>query len=322
MSKYAIVGSGGLGGFYGGCLARAGHDVHFIIRDNVEIVRSQGWIVESKWGDFTIDHPNVYSASDEAPNDCDFVIVAIKSTQNEELANLLPPLIGSHTIAIVLQNGLDVERDTERLFGEGKVLGGCCFLCSQKVGPGHIRHLDYGRIELGAYRCSNSEALLDRSRSDTQLSSALETVSRDFQHSNIPVEVLEDLRRARWRKLMWNIPFNGLSVALDASTAQIMSQPHARQLARDLMDETQQAANAIGIDVGSTHADTLMANTDKMVPYDSSMRLDYLAKRRMELKYIFENPILAARSVGFEPSRIAMLHQQLCFLESMNQPHR
>lgn len=317
MSKYAIVGSGGLGGFYGACLARAGHEVHFHIRDDLKFVRSQGWIVESKWGDFKIDRPNVYASPSEAPRDCDFVIVAIKSTQNQELTNLLPPLVGSNSIAIVLQNGLDVERDTERIFDEGRVLGGCCFLCSQKVAPGHIRHLDYGRIELGAYRCSNGCSSVVTSTLDSQ-SSALSKVALDFQQANIPLEVLDDLRRARWRKLMWNIPFNGLSVALNASTAEIMNHPDARRLARDLMDETQQAAEAIGIEVGAGHAETLMTNTDKMVPYDSSMRLDYLAKRPMELKYIFENPILAARKGGYEPAKIAMLHQQLRFLESMN----
>ncbi len=89
MSSYVIVGSGGLGGFYGGCLAKSGHDVHFLIRDDVDLVRQQGWIVKSAWGDFTIKNPSVFSRPEDLPTTCDFVIVALKSTQNHLLRALL-----------------------------------------------------------------------------------------------------------------------------------------------------------------------------------------------------------------------------------------
>ncbi len=169
--------------------------------------------------------------------------------------------------------------------------------------------MDYGRIELGAYRgIDGSEAGVPANR--------LAQVVADFQSSGIPVEAMDDLQRARWRKLMWNIPFNGLSVALNASTSEIMNDPASCQLARDLMNEVEASAKALGIEVGDGHADMLMENTAKMVSYDSSMRLDYIAGRPMELKYIFANPIAAAKTAGYQPKKVAMLYQQLCFLEN------
>lgn len=311
MSSYAIIGSGGLGGFYGACLAHAGHNVHFLVREDAASIRSQGWILDSAWGDLVIQSPNVYNEVDQMPV-CDFVIVAIKSIQNDQLRSLLPPLIGPKTIAIVLQNGLYVEQKTFDVFGSGRVIGGCCFLCSSKIGPGHIQHLDYGRIEFGSY--------LGQGGSGADVDAKiLEQVIADFSASRVPVQLAANLLTARWRKLMWNIPFNGLSVALNASTAEIMGNPAAERLATTIMTEVQQSAEALGLDVGQTHAQTLLENTRKMVPYDSSMRLDFLASRPMELEYIFANPIHAAKQAGFVPQQTTMLYEQLCFLESRNQ---
>jgi len=308
VSSYAVIGSGGLGGFYGGCLAHAGHDVHFLVREDLATIRSQGWIVDSAWGDFKLESPNIYHHTTDMPI-CDFIIVAIKSTQNDLLASLLAPMIGPQSVAIVLQNGLYVEQKTYEVVGPGRVVGGCCFLCSSKVGPGHIQHLDYGRIEFGSY--------LGRNGLGPEVDSAiLERIFQDFSASRVPVQIATSLQTARWRKLMWNIPFNGLSVALDASTAEIMQDPAASRLAASLMDEVQKSAEAIGLDVGEAHAQTLLDNTIKMVPYDSSMRLDFLASRPMELEYIFANPIQAANVAGYVPKQVTMLHDELCFLQS------
>jgi 2-dehydropantoate 2-reductase len=308
VSSFAIIGAGGLGGFYGGCLARAGHDVHFLIRENLDQVREQGWIVESSWGDFTIPTPNVYNDPSRIPA-CDFIIVALKSTQNKLLASILAALNHANSYAICLQNGLDVEAATQTIVGPGRVIGGCCFLCSNKRGPGHVQHLDYGRIEIAAYRGPDgNEPSVD--------DAIINRVVEDFRSARIPIELASDMRTARWRKLMWNVPFNGLSVALDASTADIMQHPASRKLAWELMQEVASGASAIGLSVGDDHANRLMENTDKMVPYDSSMRLDYKAGRPMELEHIFLKPIQAAQQAGFTMNKVEMLYDELCFLES------
>ncbi len=307
MSSFAIVGAGGLGGIYGACLARAGHDVHFLVREHAAEIRQQGWIVESVWGDFTLPEVSVYDNVDQIPK-CDYIIVATKSTTNDQLLQtLLPPLIGPSTVAIVLQNGLFVEEKTADILGSDRVIGGCCFLCSIKIGPGHIRHSAYGRIEMGAYAGRNN-------RSPRLPPARLDQVADLFQSAKIPTTTTDNLLKARWRKLMWNIPFNGLSVVLNSMTDRIMQHPASRQLAYDLMLEVEQSASAMKIDVGAGHVDQMMEHTDQMVPYDSSMRLDFLAGRSMELEYIYQQPIIAALEHGFRPQKTIMLHQQLQFL--------
>ncbi len=90
-----------------------------------------------------------------------------------------------------------------------QIMGGLWFICANKVGPGHIHHLDYDKIQLGAYSAINRQR---------ELITAMQAIADDFQRANIPINGTNDLSMARWRKLVWNVPYNGLSVVLDATT--------------------------------------------------------------------------------------------------------
>jgi 2-dehydropantoate 2-reductase len=304
--RFAIVGTGALGGFYGGLLAKIGQDVHFLMRSDADYVRQHGLRVDSKLGDFHLPKVNVYDRVDSMPQ-CDCVIVAMKSTQNAQLPSLLPPLMGENSIALVLQNGLHVEQATRDVVGPGRVVGGCCFLCSNKVGPGHIRHLDYGKILMGPFRGMD----------DSEPGPPMERLValRDiFRQTGIECEVTESLSWARWRKLMWNLTFNGLSVILDSSTDAIMKHPHSRALAESILKEVRQTAVACGYDIEPGFVQYMMEHTDDMVPYDSSMRLDFKAGRPIEVEAIYGNAIRAAGKKGVVSPIIESMYRQLHFL--------
>ncbi len=316
--RYAILGSGAVGGLYGGRLAQAGHDVHFLLHSDYDQVAERGLRIDSVRGDFVVTAPNIYRDAADMPP-CDVVIVALKSTNNHLLAGLLPQLIGEHGVVLSLQNGLDVEAAAIAAAPGHGVLGGCCFLCSNKVGPGHIRHLDYGRIVFGLYEegAEGTDWTLERG----------EQILADMVGAGIDAQWTDDLAAARWRKLMWNIPFNGLSVVLDAATDEIMASPAARSLAETMIQEVFQGAASCGVSIDESAIATTMKHTETMVPYDSSMRLDFLHGRAMEVDAIFGSPLRAVtqelsrkrktgeNSVHPMPS-VAMLHQQLQFLDS------
>jgi 2-dehydropantoate 2-reductase len=143
-----------------------------------------------------------------------------------------------------------------------------------------------------------------------------EQIARDFQQSGIDMQVIPDMLEARWRKLMWNIPYNGLSVALNASTDEMMSNPAATQLVFTIMEEVRAAAKACGKSIEPEFTTKLMEQTKSMVPYDSSMRLDYRAQRTMELEAIYARPIAAANAAGSPMPSVQMLYHQLLFLQS------
>lgn len=304
--RIAVVGTGALGGYYGGLLAKAGQDVHFLLRSDYEHVRQHGLRVESPGGDFLLSDVQAYRDPGEMPR-CDLTILATKTTQNDQLRTLLPPITGEAGRVLVLQNGLCPERDAAAVVGADRVMGGVCFLCSNKVGPGHIRHLDYGRIVMGQYREAD-----DPGRG---IPDEVQQVADVMTAAGMDVRCIDDQWHARWKKLMWNIPFNGLSVVLDAKSDALVGDAVAADLAESLMREVQQSAAACGRDVPDAAIEEMMNNTRKMVPYDSSMRLDYLAGRTLEVEAIFGDPVRAAEQAGYQPRQVRMLYQQLCFLD-------
>ncbi len=305
--SYAVLGTGALGGLYGGLLAAAGFEVHFLMRSDFAHVQRHGLRVDSPWGDIQLSQPQVYSSPKDMPQ-VDVAIVAWKTVSNAALKASLNAVCGPETIVLVLQNGLNVEQDSACIVGEDRVLGGCCFLCSNKVGPGHIRHLDYGAIVFGEYG----------RKFQGQITARMQAIENDFRKANIDMRPASSLLQTRWKKLVWNIPFNGLSVVLGADTRQIMEDPSSARLAETLMVEVQLAAAAVAVEIPSEHIKKMLSDTRNMVPYHSSMSLDYQAKRPMEVEAIFGNPVRVAIEAGYRPAKIEMLYEQLCFLDRLN----
>jgi 2-dehydropantoate 2-reductase len=304
--RYAILGAGALGGLYGGMLARSGAEVHFLLNSDYQHVSRHGLRVESPLGDFHL--PQVYThSSPETMPACDVSIVALKTTSNHLLPKLLPSTTRDGGIVLVLQNGLNIEADSAAIVGTERVLGGCCFLCSNKTGPGFIKHLDYGHIVFGEY-----------DQRSAQISTRVQRIADEMNAAGIDAQPTTDLAAARWRKLMWNIPFNGLSVVLDASTKQLIDDPDAVQLVETMIDEVHHAATGNGVHVDPSLKSLTVEVTRKMVPYDSSMRLDYLNRRPMEVEAIFGNPLKAARRFNLKMPTVTMLYQQLKFIDRLN----
>lgn len=304
--RYCVLGTGALGGFYGGLMAKKGLDIHFLLHSDFEHVVKHGLRVDSKLGDFHLPKINAYAKPHDMPQ-CDVAIIGLKSTQNHLLEDLLRPILHKDSIVLVLQNGLNVEQTARGIVGPSRVAGGCCFLCSNKVGPGHIKHLDYGRIVFGAYRGIDGS---DPGPS-TQM---LQEVLQDMVASGIEAYLTEDLPTTKWKKLMWNIPFNGLSVLLNASTDAIMNDPDSRLLARRISEEVRQIAMAAGSPIEPSYVDWVIDHTDDMVPYDSSMRLDYLNGRAIEVEAIYGNALQEAYRCGFAAPIVMTMYQQLKFM--------
>ena len=307
VRRYAIIGTGGLGGFYGGRLARAGCDVHFLLHGDYECVRDHGLRIDSVEGDFVLPRVCAYGRAHDMPR-CDVVAVALKTTANDLLGELLPPVIADDGVVLVLQNGLGIEEQVAGIVGPDRVMGGLCFLCASKVGPGHIRHLDYGYITLAEY---------DSRHRPKGITERMRAIGGDFQAAGIRINYAEDLVLARWKKLVWNIPFNGLSVVLDATTDRIMANEHSRTLAEGLMREVADAAGAAaGRDIPEAFIRSQLDDTAQMAPYSPSMLLDCRAGRPMEIEAIFGAPLRAAVAAGCPSPQIETMYRLLKFMDA------
>jgi 2-dehydropantoate 2-reductase len=299
--RYAVVGTGALGGFYGGMLARSGKTVDFLFHSDFEFVKEHGLKVDSKFGDFHLSEVNAYNRPQDMPK-CDVILVGLKTLNNNILKDILPHITHSSSVVLLIQNGLGVEEDVSAMFPDLAIAGGLAFICANKVGPGHVEHLDYGKLNIGAY-CN----------SDT---SVIQQICEDLKTAGVPAEFSADLLRSRWQKLVWNVPFNGMTVVLNTTTDKLISSPAIRSLSYDIMYEVINGARSCGIDIEDSYADKIVAMTEKMTPYATSMKLDYDCRRPMEIEYIYSRPIETARKAGYEMKSVMMLERQLKFIQT------
>ncbi|MGF1493592.1 MAG: putative 2-dehydropantoate 2-reductase [Microcoleaceae cyanobacterium] len=306
--SYAILGTGAIGGFYGAKLQRAGFDVHFLLRSDYEYAKRRGLVVESIDGDITLPEIQAYNQSQDIPN-CDVVVIALKTTHNHQLSELLIPFTKSNSILLILQNGLGVEPEVAKIAPNQTILGGLCFICSNKVGKGRIRHIDYGAITLGGYAKQYQPA---------GITDELHQIAEDFTQAGIGIETSENLLLTRWKKLVWNIPYNSLSVILDARTDELMQDSATRILVEEIMQEVVLGAAACDRTISQAFVDKMLTHTEKMKPYLTSMKLDFNHKRPLEIDAILGNPLRMAAESGQHLPRIETLYRQLQFLDQQN----
>ena len=298
--KYGIIGTGAIGGFYGGKLAKEGQEVHFLLHKDYEYVKQNGLQVDSCDGSFHLDGVNAYNDTTAMPP-CDVVLVCLKSINNGMLKTLLPPLLHQRTLVVLIQNGIGVEEDVQRDFPGVQLAAGLAFICSAKTEPGRVNHQCYGSINLANYSCCD-EALMA-------------AVVAEFREAGIETGFVE-YHEARWKKAVWNMPFNGMTVALHAQTDELLKHPETRQLIRDQMMEVVGASRALGVNgVDEAFVEKMIRMTDEMTPYSPSMRLDYDFHRPMEIHYLYTRPIEIAREAGYRMPKLEMLEAELKFLE-------
>jgi 2-dehydropantoate 2-reductase len=297
--SYAVIGMGAVGGYYGAKLAAAGHDVHFIARSDLAHVRANGLRVESPDGDVVLESVSVHGSPESVPP-VDVVVIAVAKVLGVAQALAAD---GAHVVA--MQNGLGVEALVADALPDATVLGAMCFICSNKAGPGHVKHLDYGRVTVGEHEGDAAAGVTP----------AVAALVDDLSDAGIAASTLDDLALGRWKKLVWNIPYNGLSVVLDAGTDELMADPSTRALVEALMWEVVGGAAACGRAIDGSFVEQMLADTEQMIPYATSMKLDFDGRRPLEVDAIYAAPLAAARVAGYEMVRVQMLYDLLRFLD-------
>ena len=293
----AIVGSGALGLYYGAKLAHSGVPVSFLARRDLAHLQQEGLQIRCTEGDFHLPQIKVYAEPKEI-GPVDLVIVAFKTTSNAALAKVLPPLIGHETSVCTLQNGLGNEELIGSIVGRDRVLCGVCHVCVSRPSPGVASNMSGGNIRFS-----------DLTGGDTPRA---QSVAQLFEQAGIRCSVAPSVGSARWYKLVWNVPFNGLSISEGGiDTAQILANPvlHAETLV--LMNEVMAASAALGFPQDPDHPNQEIARTQKMGAYQPSSLLDYLAKKPVELESIWGEALRQGTAAGAAMPQLKVLYQKL-----------
>jgi 2-dehydropantoate 2-reductase len=296
--KIAILGSGSIGLYYGAKLAGAGEDVHFLMRSGYDQARREGIRVRSPEGDLHLASPQVANdVHDIGP--VDLVLIALKVTDNAMLTELVPPLLNQETALLTLQNGLGNEEFLAGHFGVPRVLGGLCFVCLTRDTPASVEHFGHGTLSIGEF-------------GERGISPRLRDITGLFLQAGVETHPVDALIQERWRKLVWNIPFNGLSVAAgQKSVDEILASQELFNHSVALMHEVITIANALGHEIPRDFADKQIARTRSMGAYKPSTLVDHLAGRPLEIETLWGEPLRQAKAAGVESPHLEALYERL-----------
>jgi 2-dehydropantoate 2-reductase len=265
--RVAVIGVGGVGGYFGGRLAASGVDTTFIARGaTLEALRTRGLQVDSVNGDFTI--ARVQATDDPSSiGVVDAVLIAVKAWQIPEAAEAIRPIVGPETIVVPLENGMEAPEQLARVLGAANVLGGLCGIVSYIVEPGHIRH-------------AGTEPFMMFGPS----SAAAERLRELFIAAGVKADIPPDINRSMWTKFLFIAPLSGIGAATRVPAGVWRTIPETRELAIQAIDELLAVAKARGVTLAEDAAAQTLARFDAL-PSDttSSLQRDVMEGKPSEL---------------------------------------
>jgi 2-dehydropantoate 2-reductase len=284
--RIAAMAAGAVGGYFGGRMAAAGHDVHFIARRaNLEALRQNGLKLESVHGDLHL--PKVNATPDpKEVGPVDIVLFAVKLWDTEHAAELAKPLIGPDTRIITLQNGVDSYERVSKIHGTDKTIAGTAYIAAVLGGPGIVRHTS----KFAIMRCGRMDG-----KPDAKLSAFVEAAKA----ANIDIQPQEDMNRERWQKFIFLSAMAGANCATRLPIGQILSDPDTRAFYKKLMSECLTVGQRSGARVPDNWVDDRMVFSDNAPPgMKASMLHDLEAGNRLELDWLTGKIVSLGKELG------------------------
>ncbi len=304
--KIVVFGVGGVGGYFGGLLAKKGLNVTFIARgESLDIMKRKGLRVESVDGDFVINPVQVTDNPSEI-GPVSLVMVCVKAPQVSEVVHLLKPLIDEETIILPLQNGVDAPSQLIEIYGLKNVVGGLCKVVSFKAGSGHIRHLGVSIIEFGEMEAKISSRV--KELKDLLTSAGITAIA----HDDFPV--------ALWTKMAFICALGGVTAVTRSSIGTIRSLPETREMLEKSMLETVQVAQKLGMNLSERIVDTMMEWLDG-IPEESttSLQRDIMEGRPSELHFLVGSVAKSGEKVGINVPINRFIYHSLLPMEMRTQ---
>lgn len=297
--RIAVVGAGGVGGYFGGRLAQAGNDVTFIVRSaTLEALRTKGLRVDSTLGDFAID-PVQATDDPSTVGPVDAILMAVKAWQLPEAAANLQLMIGPDTIVVPLQNGIDAPEILAGIVGREHAIGGLAAIVSYLAAPGHVIH-------------ATSEPLVMLGELDNRHSKRVERLRDAFKSAGVNAEIPSDIHRSMWTKFLFIATLSGIGALTRVPIGLWRTDADVRAMADASLREVLALATARGIDLGEDALDRTWRRYDDLAPEStSSMQRDIMEGKPSELDAQLGAVVRLAQMSGVPTPVSSMIYHAL-----------
>ena len=294
-----FIGMGGIGCLYAAKCSKDKITVSCVARSDSNVIRDNGIRIIHPNDDESIFYPKeVFSSILDINNQPDYVVISTKVLAKQTVLHDIKPLIGKQTCIVLLQNGIHIESDYQKAYPETPIISGLAFVCVAKIAPATIHHQDYGRLVIGHYPHGSYDHV-------TAFASL-------FDESDIICKVSESIQLERYKKLIWNAPFNPLSVIYEGKTTQeLLADKVIKERIIAIMKDIQRLAASDGYEIGDDIIKKNIDETQAMKPYKTSMCLDWEAGREIEIEAILGNAIQRASINQCDVPELRLLYDEL-----------
>ena len=299
--KISFVGAGGVGGYYGAMLARAGHDVSFIARGrHLDAIRQNGLRIVGPLGDFRVNTPASSDPAEIGP--VDVVVFTVKTYDNKAAIPLIAPLLGPDTTVLTLQNGVDSAEEIAGVIGQKHVIGGCTYVATAIETPGVIRQTGtHRRVVLGEY--------FDPKR---HVSGRVQLLAEAMMGADIQAEAVVDVRHAVWEKFTYLAPFAAFTGAARLPIGPLWSNGQSQQVFLDAVMEVANVAKAHGAQMPADHRAIVLDYLAKLPPSTrSSLLIDLAQGKPIEVEALQGSVVRRGARVGVPTPIMAALYAVL-----------
>ncbi len=300
--KILDVGCGAIGAYFMGRLAQHGAEVSVTVRSDYETIRCDGFQVQSIAGNFTFKPARVLHDASEYGDCADYLVLTSKVLPGADAVKLLQGAVHPGTVIVLIQNGIGIEDAVAAAFPDHEILSVVAYIGVSRTAPGMIVHSGAGRLILGRFGGGES--------------AAGQNLSQAFSAAGVPAEYTAEITYYRWKKLLWNLPYNSISVLGGGLlTDEMVRGDEVEKLCIDLMGEICRVAAACGVHLDSGLIEQNIRYTREFPPYKTSMLLDYENHRPLEVEAIVGAVVKLARAHALTVPRIETLY---ALLDSVN----
>lgn len=304
IMKIGIMGAGAIGAFFGSLLQRAGHDVIFLARgEHLRRMQENGLIVHTDHHTTRIE--GVFTDEFSSLNEADLILFCVKSTDTEETARRLLPVLKKDAYILTMQNGVDNEEVLSKVFGKERVFSSATYVQAGLQEPGVIK-------QIGDFRLVIGELARESVNTAQQIETLLNGAGIHTKHSS-------EIMNNKWKKYIWNVTFNPLSAVMGVNVGEILDNEHLRIIAEKICIEVISVAQKQGVHVAGALREKMFENARIARNHKTSMLQDRINGRKMELESICGYAVRKGKELKVPVPTIETVYHALKYLEANNQ---
>jgi 2-dehydropantoate 2-reductase len=306
--KIGVAGTGAVGGYFGGLLKKAGHEVVFLARGkNLERMQEKGLTIESETGNFQVS--GTYTENPQSFSEIDLLLFCVKSTSTKEMATELFPILKEDCVILTLQNGVDNEEILSSIYGRNRIISVATYIQATLKAPGVVKQIGVApRLVIGGL--------------DESLTERVTEIASLFNEAGIETYSTSHVLDIKWKKLLWNVTFNPLTAIVEEKVSAIFDDKGLNQTAITICKEAIAVARESGIQIDEDFYESIMAQGQLAKNHQTSMLQDKLNGKGMEIESICGYIVKKGKEVKVETPVLETIYHLLSYQDLKNQTAR